>query len=167
MTTPDTNRNKARINLARFHEKLNNAKEYYLHSVANQLLGENQTIVIENLNVSGMLKNHQLARSIQELSLCRFKEILKYKAAWYGREVIEVSRWFPSSKLCSCCGYKNQELTLKDRSWVCLECGVSHDRDLNAAINIKNEGRRIKIGMSLPELTPLESKSLDPRGIRK
>jgi len=109
-----------------------------------------------------------LAGSIQELSLNRFKTILKYKAEWYDREVIEVDKWFPSSKLCSVCGYKNQELTLKDRSWTCPECGSSHDRDLNAATNIKQEGQRIKeIGMSLPELTPLESKSLDPRRIRK
>jgi len=163
-----SNRNKARIKLAKLYEKLNNQKEYYLHSVANQLLSENQTIVIEDLNVKGMLKNHKLAVSIQELSLYRFKEILKYKAKWYNREVIEVDKWFPSSKLCNVCGYKNQELTLKDRSWTCLECGTNHDRDLNAATNIKQEGQRIKeIGMSLPELTPLESKSLDPRGIRK
>ena len=164
-----SNRNKARVKLAKLYEKLNNKKEYYLHSVVNQLLSENQTIVIEDLNVKGMLKNHKLAGSIQELSLYRFKEILKYKALWYGREVIEVDKWFPSSKLCSGCGYKNQGLILKDRSWVCPECGLVHDRDLNAALNIKKEGIRIKnkLGMSLPELTPLESKSLDPRRIRK
>jgi len=164
-----SNRNKARVKLAKLYEKLNNKKEYYLHSVVNQLLSENQTIVIEDLNVKGMLKNHKLAGSIQELSLYRFKEILKYKALWYGREVIEVDKWFPSSKLCSGCGYKNQGLSLKDRSWICPECGLVHDRDLNAALNIKKEGIRIKnkIGMSLPELTPLESKSMDPRRIRK
>ena len=122
---------------------------------------------MEDLNVSGMLKNHKLAKSIQELSLNRFKTILKYKAEWYGREVIEVSRWFPSSKLCNCCGYKNQELELKDREWVCLKCGIKHDRDLNAAKNIRDEGIRIKIGSSSPELMPLESKTLVPRRIRK
>jgi putative transposase len=161
------NRNKARIKLARYYEKLNNIKEYYLHSITNQLLSENQTIVMEDLNVKGMLKNHKLAKSIQELSLNRFKTILGYKAEWYGREIIEVSRWFPSSKLCGACGYKNQELELKDREWVCPECGTIHDRDLNAANNIKNEGIRIKIGLSSPEITPLESKSIDPRRIRK
>ena len=161
-----SNRIKSKIKLARYYEKLNNKKDYYLHSVVNQLLSENQTIVIEDLNVKGMLKNHKLARSIQELSLNRFKTILKYKAEWYGREVIEVSRWFPSSKLCGGCGYKNKELTLKDREWTCPECGIIHDRDLNAAMNIKNEGIKNKLGMSLPESTPLESKSLDPRGIR-
>ena len=122
---------------------------------------------METLNVKGMLKNHNLARSIQELSLSRFKEILKYKAFWYGREVIEISMWFPSSKLCDCCGYKNTELELKDREWICPVCGAKHDRDLNAANNILKEGLRMKlIGMSLPELTPLESKSVDPQRIR-
>jgi len=162
-----SNRNKSKIKLAKYYEKLNNKKEYYLHSITNQLLSENQTVVIENLNVKGMLKNRRLARSIQELSLNRFKEILKYKASWYGRDVIEVDRWYPSSKLCNCCGYKNNDLTLKDRTWICPECNSVLDRDLNAAINIKNEGTRIKIGMSLPELTPLESKSLDTHRIRK
>ena len=123
--------------------------------------------MMETLNVKGMLKNHNLARSIQELSLSRFKEILKYKAFWYGREVIEISMWFPSSKLCDCCGYKNTELELKDREWICPVCGAKHDRDLNAANNILKEGLRMKlIGMSLPELTPLESKSVDPQRIR-
>ena len=147
----------ARVRLAKTYEKINNKKEYYLHSVTNQLLSENQTIVMEDLNVSGMLKNHCLARSIQELSLNRFKTMLMYKAEWYGREVIQVSRWFPSSKLCHCCGYKNVELTLKDRTWVCPECGVIHDRDINAAINIRNEGERIKIGLSSPELSAAPS----------
>ena len=160
-------RNQARIRLAKTYEKLNNIKEYYLHSITNQLLSENQTIVMEDLNVKGMLKNHKLAKSIQELSLNRFKTILKYKAEWYGREVIEVSRWFPSSKLCGACGYRNKELTLKDREWVCPECGVVHDRDLNAAMNIRNEGIRIKIGLSSPELTPQEGKPEGPRRMRK
>ena len=148
------NRNKARIKLSKFYEKLSNKKEYYLHQVSNQILSENQTVVIEDLNVSGMLKNHKLARSIQELSLFRFKEMLIYKAKWYGRDLIQIDRFFPSSKLCSCCGHKNKELELKDRSWKCSECGTEHDRDFNAAKNILNEGLRIlNIGLSSPELT--------------
>jgi putative transposase len=160
-------RQEARLRLSKTYEKLNNIKEYYLHSITNQLLSENQTIVMEDLNVKGMLKNHKLAKSIQELSLNRFKTILKYKAEWYEREVIEVSRWFPSSKLCGACGYKNQELELKDRTWICPECGVIHDRDLNAARNIRNEGIRIKIGLSSPELTPQEGKPEGSRKMRK
>lgn len=138
------NKEKARIKLSKFHEKITNIKENYLHSIANKLLSENQTIVIEDLNVSGMLKNHHLAKSIQELSLNKFKTILEYKAKWYDREIIQVDRFFPSSKLCSCCGVKNKDLTLKHREWTCPYCGSLLNRDLNAAINIKNEGVRLK-----------------------
>lgn len=108
------NKDKLRIKLAKLHEKLTNKKENYLHSVVNQLIDENQVIVMENLNVKGMMKNHHLAKSIQELSLYRFKEMLRYKSEWVGRDLIEIDRFFPSSKLCSKCGYKNAELTLKD-----------------------------------------------------
>ena len=115
---------------------------------------------MEDLNVKGMLKNHNLAKSIQELSLNRFKEILKYKSEWYERDLIEIDRYFPSSKLCSVCGYKNAELTLKDREWICPDCGTKHDRDINASVNILNEGKRLlnnKIPIRCGELTPLES----------
>ena len=153
---------KSRIKLAGFNEKLNNQKEYYLHHVVNQLLDENQVIAMEDLNVRDMMKNKHLARSIQELSLHRFKEIIMYKANWYSRDTIQVDRFFPSSKLCSICGYKNDELKLSDRRWTCHECKTEHDRDRNAATNIENEGKRIlnikenKIGLSSPESTPSE-----------
>jgi putative transposase len=154
------NRDKSRIKLANLYEKLNNKKQEYLHSVTNTLLNENQVIAMEDLNIKGMMKNHHLARSIQELSLYDFKTKLIYKANWSNRIVIEVGRWFASSKLCNKCGYKNTELTLNDRDWICFSCGVKHDRDVNAAINIENEGRKIlnnKIGHRLPELTPLDT----------
>jgi putative transposase len=154
------NKNKSRIKLAKFHEKLNNIKDNYLHHITNQLLSENQVIVIEDLNVSGMLKNHCLAKSIQELSLHRFKLLLTYKTDWYGRDLIKIDRFFPSSKKCSCCGYKKVDLTLKDRTFKCPSCDVSIDRDYNAAINIRDEGIRlfkIKIGLSSPELTSMDS----------
>ena len=134
------NREKARVNLARFHERLNNIKENYLHRVANTLLSENQAVVIEDLNVAGMVKNHKLARSIQELSLYRFRQILEYKAAWMGRVVIKVGRFYPSTKICSACGQKKDDLTLSDREWTCPACYVEHDRDVNAARNILAEG---------------------------
>ena len=152
------NKEKSRIKLAKFHEKLNNQKEYYLHSIVNQLLNENQVIVMEDLNVSGMLKTHNLARSIQELSINRFETILNYKAKWYNRDILQIDRFFPSSKLCSKCGYKNDLLELKDREWICPKCHTKHNRDENASNNILNEGVKIlKIGLSSPELTPLET----------
>jgi len=155
-----SNRNKAKIKLAKQYEKLNNKKENYLHHITNQLLDENQVIIIEDLNVKGMMKNHNLARSIQELSLYRFKEMLRYKADWYGNHIVEIDRFFPSSKLCSNCGHKNNELKLSDREWTCSSCGTKHDRDFNAAKNIKKEGKRIlnnKIPIRCGELTPLET----------
>ena len=162
---PSKNREKARVKLAKFHEKLHNIKENYLHHVANSLLNENQVIVMENLDVQGMMKNHCLARSIQELSLYRFKEILKYKAAWYGRDIIEINRFYPSSKLCSNCGFKKEDLTLKDREWICPSCKTKLDRDLNAATNILNEGKRFlltkKIGVDSAELKLVENNSLE------
>jgi putative transposase len=163
------NKNKARIKLAKFHEKLNNIKENYLHQVSNQLLNENQIIVMENLGVKNMMSNHNLARSIQELSLYHFKEMLRYKSKWSDRDIVEVDRFYPSSKLCSNCGYKNDALMLKDREWTCPECGKSHNRDLNAAINIKNEGLKLynnKIPIRCGEFKPLESsqKTLDELG---
>ena len=152
------NKDKARKRLARAHEKLNDKKEYHLHAVANSLLGESQTIAMEDLNVKSMLQNHRLARSMQELSLYRFRSMLEYKAQWMGRDLLVIDRFFPSSKLCSCCGEKNGNLTLGDREWTCA-CGALHDRDMNAAKNIAAEGKRllsIKIGSSSPEFTPLE-----------
>jgi putative transposase len=154
------NKTKSRIKLSIFHEKLNNIKENYLHYVSNQLLNDNQVIVMEDLNVKGMMKNHCLAKSIQELSLNRFKTILVYKSVWYGRDLVQIDRWFPSSKLCNKCGHKNVDLKLSDRVWICPECGEVHDRDLNAAINIKKEGQKIlnnKIPIRCGELTPIES----------
>jgi putative transposase len=137
------NKEKERLRLAKYHQKLVNIKENYLHKVSNTLLNENQVICMENLNVSGMLKNHKLARSIQELSLYRFETILKYKSNWYNHQVINIDRFYPSSKTCSDCGYINHELKLSDREWICPDCGVIHDRDLNAALNIEQEGLKI------------------------
>ena len=146
VTKLSNNGERARIRLAKFHEKLKNIKENYLHSIVNQLLNENQIIVIEDLNVSGIMKNKNLSKSIQELSLSRFTTILKYKAEWYDRTVVEIDRWFPSSKLCSCCGYKYSNLKLSEREWTCPSCKTKHDRDYNASKNIEKEGERILIG---------------------
>ena len=155
------NKEKARLKLAKYHQKLVNIKENYLHLISNTLLNENQVICMENLNVKGLLKNHNLAKSIQELSLYRFETILKYKSLWYNRQVINIDRFYPSSKTCSDCGYINHELKLSDREWICPDCGVVHDRDLNAAINIEQEGLKIYLKSKIPirdgKLNPLES----------
>ncbi len=154
------NRNKAKIKLAKQYEKLNNKKENYLHHVSNSLLNENQVVVMEDLNVKGMMKNHCLAKSIQELSLYRFKSILKYKAKWYDRDIVEIDRFFPSSKKCNNCGNKKSDLKLSDRTYKCVSCGYENDRDLNAAMNILDEGLRIyneNIPTRSGESTPLES----------
>jgi putative transposase len=154
------NRNKQRIKLAKYYEKLNNIKENYLHHVTNKLLNDNQVIVIEDLNVSGMMKNHKLARSIQELSLHRFKSMLEYKAQWYGRDLVMIDRFYPSSKLCNICNHKNNSLSLSDREWKCINCGHKHDRDHNAALNILKEGERLlnnKIPCRTGKLTLMET----------
>lgn len=152
------NREKSRIKLAKAYEKLNNKKQEYLHQMSNKLLNENQVIAIEDLNISGMMQNHNLAKSIQELSLYDFKSKLIYKADWYGRYVVEVGRYFASSKLCYQCGYKNTTLTLSDREWICSNCGSKHNRDLNAAKNIEVEGRKIiQIPTRCGEFTPLDT----------
>lgn len=136
------NRNKAIKKLARFHEKIDNIKDYYLHQIVNKIVKENQLVVVEDLNVSGMLKNHNLARSIQELSISKFVSILKYKLEWNDRDFVQIDRFFPSSKKCNVCGDINHNLTLKDRTWKCPSCGTLHDRDVNASKNILKEGIR-------------------------
>lgn len=142
--TKGSNRyNKHRVKIARLHEKLTNQKRDYLHKVTNSLINDNQVIAMEDLNVKGMISNHKLARSIQELSLHEFKSILTYKCKWYDRDLVQVGRFFASSKTCSNCGNKKDDLTLKDRVYSCDDCGHEMDRDLNAAINIKQEGIKI------------------------
>jgi putative transposase len=139
------NRDKAIIKLAKFHKYIKNCKMDFLHNLSNQITDDNQVIVIEDLKVSNMLKNHKLAKSIQELSIFEFTRQLTYKAEWKGRILIKVDTFYPSSKLCSCCGTKNNELTLKDRIFKCVNpsCGYEIDRDLNASINIKNYGKQM------------------------
>ena len=137
------NRNKARIKLAKAFERLTNQKDNYIHSVVNELLRYYDIIFMEDLNVSGMLKNHKLAKAIQEVGFYRFKSILVDKAFNNGKQVVFVDRFYPSSKTCSVCGYKKHNLKLSDREWICPQCGEHHDRDINAAMNILLEGKRI------------------------
>ena len=137
------NRSKARIKLAKIYKRITDKKQYYLHQVSNTIINENQVICMEDLNVSGMLKNHKLACSIQELNFSEFKRMLEYKANWYGRKLVFVDRFYPSSKTCNHCGYVNKKLKLSDRQWVCPNCGEIIERDYNAALNIRDEGIRL------------------------
>ena len=137
------NRNKARIKLAKEYKKINDRKLYYLHQVTNTLINENQVICMEDLNVKGMLRNHKLAESIQEMNFGEFRRMLEYKAKWYGRTVVYVDKFYPSSKTCNHCGYIKKDLKLSDRQWVCPVCGETIERDYNAALNILDEGLRI------------------------
>ena len=137
------NRNKVRIKLAKVYKRITDKKQYYLHQVSNYLIDENQVICMEDLNVSGMLKNHKLASSIQEMSFYEFKRMLEYKANWYGRKLVFVDRFYPSSKTCNHCGYINKKLKLSDRQWICPDCGEIIERDYNAALNIRDEGIRL------------------------
>jgi len=152
------NKSKQRIKVARVHEKVTNIRKDFLHKLSYQLTHENQvkSIVIETLNVNGMLKNHRLAKAIANVSWKKFVELLAYKCDWYGVNLLKIGRFEPSSKLCSKCGVINNELTLADREWVCPNCGAKHDRDINAAINIKRFGLNPKIRQGLSESKSVE-----------
>ena len=152
------------MKIAKLNEKIKNQRLWYIHHIINQLLNENQVIVMEDLNVNGMMQNHKLAKSIQDVSFCELKQILQYKASWNDKQVIFIDRFYPSSKLCSDCGYKNEKLKLSDREWVCPKCGVVHDRDINAVKNILEEGKRI-IGLSSPEFTLVDYPTMDDKEI--
>ena len=142
-TKGSKNQEKARLKLAIAHEKLCNKRKDNLHKITSKLIKENDIICIENLNVKGMTKNHKLAKAIQDASFGTLVSMLKYKAAWHNRQIIEIGRFYPSSKLCHCCGYRMSYMGLELREWTCPNCDEHHDRDINAAINIKNEGLRI------------------------
>ena len=137
------NCNKQRIKIAKVFGRITNKKENYIHYIVNELLSSYDTIYMEDLNTSGMLKNHKLAKVIQEVGFFKFKEILKSKSIANDKKVVLINKFYPSSKTCNNCGYKNQGLKLSDRNWQCPECGEIHDRDLNAARNILREGKRI------------------------
>lgn len=132
------NRRKAVHKLAIGHERVTNQRKDFLHKLSTELIKNHDTICLEDLNISGMVKNHKLAQSISDVGWGMFVQLCKYKAEWYGKNFLQIPRFEPSTKICSNCGTTNHTLTLADREWVCANCGSIHDRDINAAINIKN-----------------------------
>jgi len=130
--------NRQRIKVARVHEKIADARKDHLNKVTTDLVKRFDVIAVEDLNVRGMVRNHSLAKHISDASFGRFVSMLDYKAVWRGKQLVKIDRWFPSSKRCSCCGYVSQKMPLNVREWECPQCKTKHDRDENAAVNIKN-----------------------------
>ncbi|MEO5299124.1 IS200/IS605 family element RNA-guided endonuclease TnpB [Enterococcus cecorum] len=138
------NYQKQKREVARLHEKVMNQRTDVLNKLSTEIIKNHDIICIEDLNVKGMLRNHKLARSISDVSWSSFVAKLQYKADWYGREIIKVDTWFPSSQICSECGHKDGKKSLDIREWTCPICHTHHDRDINASINILTEGLRIQ-----------------------
>ena len=147
------NRRKARVKVAKIHEKVANQRLDYQHKISLKLTGENQVISCEDLNIKGMVKNRKLAKQISDVAWGQFLGLLEYKGDIYGCEIKRVDRFFPSSKRCSSCGYIKEDLTLKDREWACPECHTHHDRDINACHNLLQFSDEY-IGQEVSKSTP-------------
>jgi putative transposase len=139
------NRHKARLKVAKVHQEITDARKDFLHKLTTQLVRENQTIAVENLAVKNMLRNHKLAQAISDASWGELIRQLEYKCQWYGRNLVKIDRWFPSSKTCGHCGHIVEKLPLNIREWDCPNCGTKHDRDINAARNILAAGLAVSV----------------------
>ena len=145
-------REKARQRLAKLDNHIRNIRQDHLHKISHHIVSKNQTIVMEDLNVSGMMKNRKLSKSIWDCSFSELVRQISYKAKWYGREFLQINRWFPSSRTCGNCDRINHGLKLNDRKWTCLNCGFVHKRDLNAARNILKQGLALQRTVGITEL---------------
>lgn len=143
-TKDSSNRNKARLKVARIYQKIANQRMDYLQKLSTEIIRNNDIVCLEDLQVKNMVRNHKLAQAISDVSWSEFVRILYYKAGWYGKKIIRIDKFFPSSQICNCCGYKNSDTKdLSVREWACPKCGAVLDRDINAAKNILNEGLRM------------------------
>lgn len=150
---------KQKFKVSEIHLKIKNQRNWFLHNVSSWFVKNHDVIVIEDLNVAGMVKNHKLAKHIYDVSWCEFFRQLNYKCDWYGKTLLKVNRFYASSKTCSCCGHKLKRLGLGIRSWVCPECNTKHHRDLNASINILNKG--LKDTFNLSSVETIEYKHIE------
>ncbi len=143
-TKDSSNRNKARLKVARVYQKIANQRMDHLQKLSTEIIRSNDIVCLEDLQVKNMVRNHKLAQAISDVSWSEFVRILCYKAGWYGKKIIRIDKFFPSSQICNCCGYKNSDTKdLSVREWACPKCGALLDRDINAAKNILNEGLRM------------------------
>ena len=167
MKKDSINRNKQRIKVARLHHRIRNQRTDFLHQLSSKYINENQVIVLEDLDIKQMEQDSTLSRVVADASWSKFVSMLEYKGKWYGRDIIKVPTFYPSSQLCSTCGYQNKEIkNLSIRKWVCPKCGTTHSRDHNASINILNKGLDILKARTLPvsslRLDSVESLSEKP-----
>ncbi|MCQ2210689.1 MAG: transposase [Paludibacteraceae bacterium] len=161
-TKGSSNYKKQKLKVALIHEKIKNQRKDFQHKWSRQIVNENQVIISEDLNVRGMLKNHKLAKSIADASFSSFCDMIEYKSKEMNRTYIKISTFYPSSKLCHCCGYKNTTLKLADREWTCPNCHTYLDRDNNAALNILQEGLKILKCRNTVGISTGSDKSLKP-----
>lgn len=138
------NYQKQRIKVAKLHQKVARQREHFLHNISTQLVRENSFVAMETLDIKGMMKQRKLSRQIADVSWYEFGRLIAYKAEWAGRTVVKIDQWFPSTQKCHCCGHVNGPIPTVIRQWQCPECGEVHDRDVNAAINIYQEGKRLQ-----------------------
>ena len=159
------NREKARIKVAKIHLKISDSRKDFLHKLTTQLVRENQTIAVESLAVKNLVKNHQLALAISDSGWSELIRQLDYKCRWYGRKLVAIDRWFPSSKRCSSCGHIVDKMPLNIREWICPSCGCNHDRDVNASKNILAAGLAVSVwGASV---RPEQSKSVKASAMKQ
>ena len=157
-------RNRARLKLARVHEKVSNKRRDYNHKVTTEIVKNHDVIVVEDLAIKNMMKNHRLSQAFSDVALGDFYKMLEYKCDWNDKQFVKIDRFYPSSKTCSCCEHIYKDLTLSMRKWQCSQCGTIHDRDFNAANNILNQGMKIMSGCGMQSYNKQKQEEESPLG---